>query len=183
MECCIGEQWKSVSSFLGYEISSCGRLRSTIFRIGCRPKPGLMDGHIKMKNGKAAARVFSLSAIRSSRRKEFRAHRLVLEAFVGPCPQGMEACHNDGNGLNNHVSNLRWDTHKANMEDAVVHGTKKQKYFGTKHPASRLSDEIVRTLRSKPRSSFNIAAEARRLGVGESTLRNALTKNTWRHVD
>ena len=45
------------------------------------------------------------------------AHRLVLEAFVGPCPQGQEACHRDGNAANNELSNLRWDTHLANCQD------------------------------------------------------------------
>src|SRR5215469_11602400 len=33
-------------------------------------------------------------------------HILVLEAFVGPCPSGMECCHGDGNPKNNNLSNL-----------------------------------------------------------------------------
>ena len=31
--------------------------------------------------------------------------RLVLEVFVGPCPPGMEACHNDGDPHNNWLDN------------------------------------------------------------------------------
>jgi hypothetical protein len=46
-------------------------------------------------------------------------HQLVLEAFVGPRPPGMEGCHNDDNPANNHISNLRWDTHAENMRDRV----------------------------------------------------------------
>src|SRR5262245_39281520 len=43
-------------------------------------------------------------------------HCLVLEAFVGPCPPGMEACHfPDSNRANNNLSNLRWDTHIENI--------------------------------------------------------------------
>ena len=49
-------------------------------------------------------------------------HRLVLESFVGPRPERMEACHNDGNPTNNHVDNLRWDTRSENVKDAVKHG-------------------------------------------------------------
>ena len=46
-------------------------------------------------------------------------HNLVLEAFVGPCPPGMEACHYpDHDKANNHLENLRWDTHAENMKDA-----------------------------------------------------------------
>ena len=46
-------------------------------------------------------------------------HRLVLEAFVGPCPNGAEGCHWDDNPLNNNLENLRWDTRSANRQDAV----------------------------------------------------------------
>ncbi len=33
--------------------------------------------------------------------KTIKVHRLVLKEFVGPCPPGMQGCHNDGNRLNN----------------------------------------------------------------------------------
>lgn len=46
-------------------------------------------------------------------------HRLVLEAFVGPCPPGMETCHANGDGLENNVENLRWDTHGENQRDPL----------------------------------------------------------------
>ncbi len=51
------------------------------------------------------------------------AHRAVLLAFVGPCPEGMEACHNNGDPLDNRVENLRWDTRSNNTLDKVAHGT------------------------------------------------------------
>lgn len=50
-------------------------------------------------------------------------HRLVLEAFVGPCPPGMEGCHNDGHKQNNRLGNLRWDTPRENQLDTVRAGT------------------------------------------------------------
>ena len=52
-----------------------------------------------------------------------KVHRVVLEAFVGPCPHGMQCCHNDGDVTNNRLSNLRWDTAKANANDRDLHGT------------------------------------------------------------
>jgi hypothetical protein len=48
---------------------------------------------------------------------------MVLEAFVGPCPPGLECCHGNGVGTDNWVENLRWDTHTENVLDSVRHGT------------------------------------------------------------
>lgn len=56
-------------------------------------------------------------------KKQYYLHRLICEIFYGESPQGMEACHNDGNKNNNHPSNLRWDTRKNNMADKKKHGT------------------------------------------------------------
>lgn len=52
-----------------------------------------------------------------------KVHRLVLEAFVGPCPDGMEGCHNNGNRTDARLGNLRWDTHRNNQLDRRAHGT------------------------------------------------------------
>lgn len=49
-------------------------------------------------------------------------HRLVLEAFLGPCPARMETCHGPGGRLDNRLTNLRWDTKSANSHDAVRDG-------------------------------------------------------------
>ena len=51
------------------------------------------------------------------------AHRLVLLAFRGPCPPGMQSRHLDGNGKNNELSNLCWGTPKQNRADQKIHGT------------------------------------------------------------
>src|SRR5215475_3524438 len=67
-------------------------------------------------------------------------HRLMLLTFVGPCPQGMEACHGDGNKLNNHLSNLRWDTHQGNMDERERQGSLPR---GMRHGAAKLQDRDI----------------------------------------
>ena len=42
-------------------------------------------------------------------------HRLVLETFVGPCPEGMECDHRNHNTADNRIENLAWITHSDNM--------------------------------------------------------------------
>lgn len=49
-------------------------------------------------------------------------HQLVLEAFVGPRPEGMEACHWNDVCTDNRLENLRWDTTSANRHDQVRNG-------------------------------------------------------------
>lgn len=48
-------------------------------------------------------------------------HRLVLLAFDGPKPDGMETRHLDGVKTNNALSNLRYGTSSENSQDAMRH--------------------------------------------------------------
>ena len=65
--------------------------------------------------------------LRGGKPRLVRIHSLVLRTFKGNRPKGLEGCHNDGEKLNNHISNLRWDTHKNNMQDATKHGAFKHR--------------------------------------------------------
>lgn len=71
--------------------------------------------------------------------RSYYVHRLVLEAFVGPCPEGMEARHfPDRDPTNNCVWNLGWGTHTQNMADREQHGTKLE---GGNHPSTKLTHQ------------------------------------------
>jgi hypothetical protein len=50
-------------------------------------------------------------------RKQKRVHVLVLEAFIGPRPKGMQACHEKDDKENNSLKALRWDTPKNNISE------------------------------------------------------------------
>ena len=71
-------------------------------------------------------------------------HRIVLEAFVGARPDGMEALHRDDNQNNNCVSNLRWGTHGENCIDRSAHG-------GSGHKLTYELAQEIRGLRGKMR--------------------------------
>ena len=51
------------------------------------------------------------------------ADRLVLSAFVGPCPLDIERCHWDDGKANNNVWNLRWASRSANIKGCVRNGS------------------------------------------------------------
>lgn len=107
------EQWKSIEGFGRYEISDTGRIRSftrwpegRVLRRRIRAKDGYDEAHLRDSQG-----VISYLSV----------HRLVLETFVGPCPEGMEARHLDGDPNNNDLANLCWGTHLENMRDRARH--------------------------------------------------------------
>ena len=76
-------------------------------------------------------------------------HRLVLAAFVGPCPPGQEACHNDGDTANNCLENLRWDTRQNNHADKQRHGTAP---IGANNSQARVTQQHIDQILSLPRS-------------------------------
>jgi len=61
---------------------------------------------------------------RQGHQQFFYVHRLVLEAFVGPCPKGKQARHfPDRDPTNNNLCNLSWTTPLKNQRDRFRHGT------------------------------------------------------------
>jgi hypothetical protein len=73
-------------------------------------------------------------------RRQWSLHRVVLRAFRGECPAGMEACHNNGVRQDCQLSNLRWDTHVNNMADQLAHGTRPMK---ERNPRSIVNSTIA----------------------------------------
>jgi hypothetical protein len=103
-------------------------------------------------------------------------HKLVMEAFVGKRPVGMECCHADGDPWNNNLSNLRWDTRINNSQDKFKHGTQK---LGENHPMSKLTIEKVLKIRQDNRVHRLIAFE---YGVSQSVISQIKSKKSWAHI-
>ena len=93
-----------------YAASNWGRVKS-VDRIVNRGSRGRLPitGRIRKPtpNNKGYLRV---TMSRKSGREDHSVHRLVLETFIGPCPDGMECRHLDGDRTNNHIFNLAWGT-------------------------------------------------------------------------
>jgi hypothetical protein len=127
------ENWRPIPGFVGfYEVSDLGRARSlnrtVTFEDG---RVRFFGGRLlKLKMGPNGYPVVLLS--RGMQNKKWHLlHRLVLLAFVGKVPKGMEACHNNGRRTDARLANLRYDTRSANHRDKHKHGTA---LVGVKHP-------------------------------------------------
>jgi hypothetical protein len=119
----VGETWKSVIGYEGiYEVSSLGSVRSL-------DRPGEPGKGLYARKGRVLTAVANWAGYhrvllyKRGRRKLRLVHHLVLEAFVGARPEGMDGCHENGIRDDNRVENLRWDTKSGNMKDKVRHGT------------------------------------------------------------
>jgi hypothetical protein len=105
------EQWRNIPGHEGaYQVSDRGRVRSFLrgHSNGRLLRPGRMaSGHVSVVLGRQCG----------SR----TVHSLVMEAFVGPRPAGLEVRHLDGNPSNNLLSNLEYATRSRNMQDLKWH--------------------------------------------------------------
>lgn len=174
------EVWNSVVGFEGlYEISNFGRLISLPRRVNQRngksylTKQRIMKGGL-VGNGYLAA-IMSKNGVHSS--KYF--HVMVLEAFIGPRPQSHDGCHNDGNKLNNSLSNLRWDTRRANHADKDAHGTSNK---GERHAGAKLEEIDVLKMREMREAGSSFASIAKKFNVATMTAHRAISGKNWSHI-
>jgi hypothetical protein len=159
------EQWRDVLGFENiYQVSNFGNVRSI--------KSGLEKKITRPTKGDTRPFV---NLHKDGKQKIMRIHKLVLEAFVSKCPEGLECCHNDGNSQNNHISNLRWDTHTSNIHDRIKHGTSNR---GERCGTAKLTLQQVRAIRQDNRLQKIIAAEH---GVRENTISRIKSGGIWKH--
>lgn len=119
------EVWRTMPGYPGYyEISNMGRARGVDRIVSVK---GQVDRKVKgTVLSPHCGRTGYLSVhLRMGDKKPrlVRLHRMVLEAFIGPCPKGMEVRHLNGDPADNRLSNLMYGTRSENMLDTVEHGT------------------------------------------------------------
>ncbi len=106
-------------------------------------------------------------------------HRLVLEAFVGRRPEGMQCRHLNGNPQDNRLCNLKWGTPKENAADKRVHGTHLQ---GEDAPGSRLTEKQALIIRFLADAGYPRKDVADAFGVSCHAVNDIANRVTWRHV-
>jgi hypothetical protein len=163
-----GHEWRVVPGFLGVAVSADGRLRSEVTGKTLSPNPAGPGRYLAVVVGP-----------KKGVRHSVYVHRAVLLAFVGPCPEGMEALHIDGNNRNNTVANLRWGTHRENMDDRTAHGGNLQ---GTRSSAAKIDDDIVREIRRRRANGETIRSIAGRLPISQCQVDRIVKRKRWAHV-
>lgn len=157
----MSEIFKPIKDHPRYSVSNQGRVWSNITKKILKPWVMVSGGYYM---------------VTLSRRKKLRVHRLVLEAFTGPCPVGQEVCHNDGNPVNNRLENLRYDTRENNQADRLDHGTHNR---GEHQGASKLTESNIQAIRNDFRTPKVIAPD---YNVSPATIYDILSQRTWSHA-
>ena len=108
------EVWAALPAHLGrYEVSTAGQVRNA--------RTGRVLAHRQDRDGYRSVELWN-----KGKRATLAIHRLVMEAFTGPCPAGQEVRHLNGLAWDNRLENLAYGTHGRNIADAVEHGTHKE---------------------------------------------------------
>lgn len=139
------ENWRPVIGFEDfYEVSDHGQVR------GIPRTVGAANGKTKQLRTRVLRGYATKSGHRyvdlyqGCERTKVAIHRLVLESFVGPAPDGREGCHRNDDPTDNRVQNLYWGTRSDNLRDAVRNG---------KHAHSR-RDHCTRGHKYTPESTY-----------------------------
>jgi hypothetical protein len=104
-------------------------------------------------------------------------HRIVAEAYHGPCPPGHQCCHNDGNKDNNSADNLRWDSANANASDKIRHGTH---LAGDRAPCRKLNEFQVGVIVGLCVAGYSRRKVAEMFGIAPSSVDKIFWGRNWR---
>lgn len=106
------EAWLPIAWAPGYEVSDQGGIRRRLVRQN--RKRGRF--YRLLRGSKDTKGYFQIRLVGTQPvGRLYFVHRLVAEAFLGPCPVGHEIDHRDATPTNNRVTNLEYVTHSENI--------------------------------------------------------------------
>ncbi|WP_232629118.1 HNH endonuclease signature motif containing protein [Methylobacterium sp. Leaf118] len=172
------EEWRPLSVIAGHSVSSFGRVRRDLPRFGgggsirppleCLSLRKLPTGYIQV------------DASINGRRTTHYVHRLVAEAFLGPPKAGQDrVLHKDDDPSNNRPDNLCWGTAADNSADMVRKGRQAK---GVRAGASKLSPDMVLSVRRDSASGISQRKIASKYGICQANVSLIVSCATWRDI-
>ncbi len=161
-----------------YEVSDFGRVRRSEPAAG--PRPGRTFVGKILKPSPDRGGYLQVSLFQSDKIKYPYIHRLVLEAFVGPCPEKHQTNHLDGVKHNNRIENLEWVTARANNTHAYQMGLRSAfTPKGSKNGSSKLTENDVFEIRRRLAQGELQKDVALDFRISRSTISNIATGRRW----
>ena len=132
-----GIEWAECPSFPGYAADAAGNI------INNRGK--ILKQHKGWVNRKATF-YMKASIFKDGIKKVPGVHQIVADAWLGPCPEGLEVDHKDFDKSNNKPANLEYVTHQENIRRAVKAGRWPDRHGELNSNWGRHPDEATREL-------------------------------------
>lgn len=169
-------KYRDIPGFPGYRVGDDGTVWS------CRPANGQGDFSDKWRQlspAKKRSNRLMVILMRDGIKHYKQVHRLVLEAFVGPCPEGLQARHLDDIQSNNRLKNLAWGTSKENAEDKIKN---ERSSSCEDHWAAQIDNDTAILIYFDCRSGQRVDVVAAKYGVSEDVVRRIRSKKTWKRI-
>lgn len=156
------ERWLPVPGYEGfYEVSDLGRVRS----LPHRDRRGISHPGVVRKPQRVGRGYRMVALSKGGVIRQAYVHRMVLEAFCGPCPEGMECLHGDDDKANNALSNLRWDAQAVNLRERVE---RDRIASGERNGMAKVTPEIVAEIRAARARGDRGTDTARQFGLSKA---------------
>lgn len=179
MDTTTQETWKPVVGFEDwYQVSDLGRIRRSA--PGRRTHVGRIVTLSRNTYGYLQADLHV-----NGKSHTTTVHKCVTAAFLGPCPDGMQVDHINGDKTDNRVENLRYVTQADNIRHCyrlAREGRISHNGIGESHPCSKLTEEQVRMVRHLLSIGMPATQIAKRYGVSDRAIGKILHGDTWTHV-
>lgn len=175
-------EYRTIERYPGYKFGSDGSIWTSLHRSGSMAYvPGGPWRQLRTKPPRSGRYVNMVIRNADGKQVQVPGHRLIAEAFLGPCPDGMEVRHAiDNDRTNNAIANLRYGTRSENHDDQWRHGTMPH---GSNHARSKLTESDVIEIRRRTRDGETGAALAREFGVNKTTICSILKGRVWNWLE
>jgi hypothetical protein len=111
-----------------------------------------------------------------------KVHRLICEAFNGPCPSGMECRHLNGDKTDNRANNLCWGTRGDNVADMIQHG-QMVRSDGEKNGNAKLTEnDVLSILAAYFCGTTTYKQLAKLYGVSLTQIGQIVRRERWRYL-
>lgn len=154
--------WKQIYDFPGYECSSSGEFR----------RNGKLLRQTDHQKGYKNIRLY-----KNAKQFSFRAHRLVMQVFIGNI-DGLEVNHKNGKKDDNRLENLEICSHSENIKHAISTGLLRYK----QGKDNKLSSPIIgKNIKTGNEIIFYSQADAARNGFNQGCIQLVLAGKRKHH--
>jgi hypothetical protein len=177
------ETWKPIVGYEDhYSVSDAGRvMRSRQWKSPRADRPALQNRILKDAPMTSGYRFVGLS--KDNKVKAHSVHQLVMSAFVGPRPDGMEVNHKNGIKADNRLENLEYVTRSANIRHAMKNLPRRHTSLrGGLVPNAKLNEHKVREILERIAAGEQKASIARSYGVVPQVISTIASGKWWKWV-